>query len=104
MKSYDTLSEAVNDLQKVGYTHDFKLKFDCLSCEGVDRSYGSQDFEVESVHRFEGMSDPDDNSILYAVSTDDGRKGLLIDAYGVYSDPISIEMIDKLKMPNRSKK
>lgn len=103
MKSYDTLSEAVNALQKEGYTEDFRMKFDCLSCEGTDLSYRTDQFEVTSVYRFEGMSDPDDNSVLYTIEAEDGRKGMLIDAYGVYADPISIELIEKLKMPNRSK-
>ena len=104
MTAYDTLSEAVNDLQSKGYTNDFKIKFDCLECEGVERSYRPEHFEVDGFHRFEGMTDPDDSSVLYAITADDGRKGLLIDAYGVYSDPVSIEMIDKFRMPNRSKK
>ena len=37
--------------------------------------------------RFEGDSDPADNSILYVVETNDGTKGTLIDAYGPYADP-----------------
>ena len=36
--------------------------------------------------RFEGESDPDDNAILYVIETNDGTKGTLIDAYGVYND------------------
>ena len=104
MKAYETLSEAVDDLQKQGYTDELKFKFDCLECESTKKSYGADDFQVDSFYRFEGMSDPDDNSVVYAISSNDGRKGMLIDAYGVYSDPISIELIEKLKMPNRSKK
>ena len=32
MKNYDTLSEAINDLQGNGYTYDFNLKPECLEC------------------------------------------------------------------------
>jgi len=32
------------------------------------------------------MSDPEDNSIIYAIESKDGHKGILIDAYGAYSD------------------
>lgn len=104
MKTYETLSEAVTDLQKDGYTHDFQMNFDCLTCEGVDQSYHPDTFDVDQVHRFEGMTNPGDSSVIYAIQAKDGRKGLLIDAYGAYSDPISIEMIEKFQMPNRSKK
>ena len=37
-------------------------------------------------YRFEGESDPDDNAILYIIETNDGTKGTLVDAYGVYND------------------
>ena len=36
--------------------------------------------------RFEGASDPADNTILYVIETTDGVKGTLIDAYGSYAD------------------
>lgn len=103
MKTYDTLSKAVDALQEDGYTTDFKLRFDCLVCEGFDKNFQPDDFEVVEVHRFEGMTNPSDNSVLYAIEASDGKKGTLIDAYGAYSDPISIEMIEKFQMPNRSK-
>jgi hypothetical protein len=41
---------------------------------------------VVDFFRFEGESDPADNSILYAIETDDGKKGILSDAYGPYAD------------------
>ena len=49
------------------------------------------------MHRFEGMSSTDDNSILYAISSKDGIKGTLVDAYGVYAQNISEEMRKKLR-------
>jgi hypothetical protein len=32
MKSYNTLTEAINDLSRQGYTYNFNLKHDCLEC------------------------------------------------------------------------
>lgn len=95
---YDTLSEAVNDLQKKGYTYDFVLTGDSLQCNKLDYALYPDQFKIDEFHRFEGASDPDDNSILFAVSSDTFNvKGLLVDAYGAYSDPISADMIQKLK-------
>jgi hypothetical protein len=37
-------------------------------------------------HRFEGMSDPDDSSVVYALEASNGLKGLLVDAYGAYAN------------------
>lgn len=97
MKSYDTLSEAINDLQKNDYTYDFNLNPDCLECTSHKLKIHPEDFEVDSFYRFEGMSSAGDNSILFAISSKDGIKGLLVDAYGVYSESLNKEMIQKLR-------
>jgi len=90
MYNYDTLSEALNDLTKRGYTLDFNLK-------SVQKKFNSKSLNVVEVYRFEGMSSTDDESVLYVIETSDGMKGTLVDAYGTYADSISIEMIQKLK-------
>ena len=97
MKNYDTLSEAINDLQANGYTYDFNLKPECLQCASLKMEIQPEDFDVDETHRFEGMSSTDDNSVLYAISAKDGIKGLLVDAYGVYAENISEAMRRKLR-------
>jgi hypothetical protein len=96
MKSYNTLSEAINGLRKDGYTEDFNLEPHCLVCDSNQVQYHPENFSVDEYHRFEGMSNPDDNSILFAISSNDGVKGLLVDAYGVYAENLSDTMIRKL--------
>ena len=96
MKSYDTLSEAVQDLQRRGYTYDFNLKPHCLECASLKLEIHPEDFKVDEIHRFEGMSSTDDNSIMYAISSKNGIKGTLVDAYGVYAENISEQMRKKL--------
>ena len=49
-------------------------------------------------YRFEGMTNPGDNTILYLITTSDGKKGLLVDNYGADSGPVSAEMIKKLRI------
>tara|TARA_R110002049_G_scaffold125135_2_gene280766 strand:- start:4222 stop:4515 length:294 start_codon:yes stop_codon:yes gene_type:complete len=97
MKNYDTLSEAITDLQQRGYTYDFNLKPTCLECASLKLEIHPEDFEVVEMYRFEGMSSTDDNSILYAISSQNGIKGTLVDAYGVYAENISEEMRKKLR-------
>lgn len=96
MKSYTTLSEAINDLKKRGYTEDFNLHHDCIGCTSKNIQWQPEQFLVDEYHRFEGMSNPDDNSIVFAISSNDGLKGTLVDAYGVYADNLSDAMIRKL--------
>ncbi|WP_445711288.1 phosphoribosylpyrophosphate synthetase [Flavobacterium sp.] len=96
MRNYDTLSEAINDLISEGYTYDFNLNPDCIKCASLKIEIHPEDFEVDAFYRFEGMSSTDDNSILYAISSKEGIKGLLVDAYGMYSESLNEEMIQKL--------
>lgn len=99
MENYDTLSEAMNGLIADGYTHNFNLKPKCLECDSLKVELHPEQFQIDKVFRFEGMSNPDDNSILYAISSTQGIKGLLVDAYGVYEEGLSLEM--KLKFSSR---
>ncbi len=97
MKNYDTLSEAINGLQQRGYTYDFNLKSHSLECSSLDLEIHPEDFDVDEMYRFEGMSSTDDNSIVYAISSENGIRGILVDAYGVYAENISEAMRKKLR-------
>ncbi len=99
MQYYETLSQATNALYKKGYTYNFKIVNDCINCKEDEISLRPEEFEIDEVHRFEGDTNPSDQSILYAISSLDGSiKGLVINAYGVYTDEISAELVDKLKV------
>jgi len=99
MKTYNTLSEAVNDLSKRGYTYNFNLKKDCVECVEKKIDLRPDEFEIDEAHRFEGMTDPGDSNILYAISSHNHKlKGLLVNAYGVYADTHTSEMVAKLKI------
>jgi len=96
---YETLSEAVDALQQRGYRADLSLSevADCLICRVSGRTILAEEFQIDEVHRFEGDTDPADETVVYAVSSIiKGIKGLLIDAYGAYADPDRSEVIAKL--------
>jgi hypothetical protein len=96
--AYDTLVDAINGLKAKGYTYDFNLKENRLNCTAAGRQLSPQEFEVTEVYRFEGMTSPDDSSILYAIESNDGIRGTLVSAYGVYADAVSNEMMAKLEI------
>jgi hypothetical protein len=98
MQSYDTLVEALDDLTKKGYTHDFNIADDCLICHQPNLQLRPEQFHIVDVFRFEGMSNPDDSSILYVIESTEGMKGTLVSAYGAYADEVSNEMMEKLKI------
>lgn len=99
MKDYGTLSQAINKLKlEEGYEHDFNLLDEQIEIKSTNESYGVEEFDVDKVLRFEGMSNPDDNAILYAITTTNGRKGVLVDGYGISSGQVSEEMMKKLDL------
>ena len=103
MPTFPTLSETMNELRKEGYTEDFNLQQNCIECRGGAYKLFSDDFIVDKYFRFEGQTDPGDEAILYAISSDKHRlKGVLVNAYGIYSEPVTDDLIRKLDIRDES--
>lgn len=99
MNANTTLSQTMNDLRKEGYTEDFNLHQNCLECRNGEFKVFADDFKVDKYFRFEGASNPSDAAILYAISSDSKNlKGVLVNAYGIYSEPLTDEMLTKLEI------
>lgn len=82
----NTLTSCVNKVVKDGYTDSFKVNRQGLYSCAKDRYFRPEEVKVINFYRFEGQSDPADNTIMYVIETSDGLKGTLIDAYGPYAD------------------
>lgn len=93
MHNYDTVSEAVNDLKKRGYTVDFNLGIDFLICD--HEKCHPDDFDIVEIYRFEGNTDPADEAIVYAIESHSGLKGVLVNGYGISADSLSSAMVKK---------
>lgn len=90
-----TLVETMEKLRKEGYTEDFNVKKDSIMCNKA--CLLPNEFEVDQTFRFEGSTNPADESILYAISSIDGKlKGVLVNSYGTYSDEMTNELVKKL--------
>jgi hypothetical protein len=97
MPAYDTLSQAVNDLQKRGYTDDLQLGGDCLVCDAKGVSLDPHEFHIDEFHRFEGFTNPEDQSIVYAISSEKhDLKGILVSAYGPDASSMTQDLVRKL--------
>lgn len=97
MQQYSNLVEAINGLSKRGYTFNFNIKTDCIECVENKLQLHPDEFEIDETHRFQEMSDVDNESILYAISsTQNNLKGLLVNAYGIYADTASAALVSKL--------
>lgn len=83
MKSLALLS---NKMVLDGYVDEFKISDQGLRSLKTKKAYQPEEINVINFFRFEGQSDPDDNTIMYVIETNDGLKGTLVDAYGPYAD------------------
>ncbi len=82
-----TLGGIVDQLRQRGYTADLAPAADGLRVVSTGRTLGRDELAIREYYRFEGVSDPDDMSIVYAIEGADGTRGILVDAFGVYADP-----------------
>jgi quercetin dioxygenase-like cupin family protein len=97
MNTMTTVSEVLNDLKLKGYTVDFNLDDNCLICHSNSLKIHPQDFVVDKHYRFEGMSDPSDEAIVYAISSPKHNiKGTLVNGYGISSDNLTDDLIKAL--------
>jgi hypothetical protein len=98
VENYETLTDAINGLKAKGYLKDFNLNPDYIERKARNMTLYPSDFTIDKFYRFEGASNPDDSSIVYAISSKEGLKGTLVNAYGVYADSLANEMVKKLQI------
>lgn len=99
MENYETLTEAIEGLRKQGYVEDFNLKQNCIECRNGEYKVFHDEFHIDKYFRFEGQTDPADECILYAISSEKYKlKGVLVNGYGISSESITNEMLAKLSM------
>jgi hypothetical protein len=94
---YSTLSEAIEDLKKKGYTTNFRVNDNGLLEANRGKTFDASEVKLAEFHRFEGMTDPGDSTILYALETSSGFKGTLVDSYGADASELTTEFMKKIK-------
>jgi hypothetical protein len=95
------LAQSHNKLMSEGYDKNFKATEEGLCCIETSKVYQPEEILLANFYRFEGISNPSDNSILYAIEASDGIKGTLIDAYGAYSDANVEKFMKQVKIEER---
>jgi hypothetical protein len=81
-----TLSNAIERLVSRGFTANFGVVGNRLRAFDTGKTFGAHEL-IREFQRFEGVSDPDDMTIVYAIESTDGTRGSLVDAFGAYSSP-----------------
>jgi hypothetical protein len=93
----NTLIECTNSLVKQGFTAEFQVTEFGLKALSDKKLYSASDITISNYFRFESATDPSDNAIVYVIETHDGKKGMLIDAYGVSADARISEFVKQVE-------
>ena len=92
-----TLSEAMESLAGRGFTEHFGVRGDRLRGFESGKTFGADGVIIRGYDRFEGVSNPDDMAILYAIESSSGIHGTLVDAFGVYSNPAISAFLERVR-------
>jgi len=98
-KQMTTMVSVMDTLTEQGFTKNFSIQDNSMK-EGGNK-YSPEEVKILNFYRFEGITDPGDMSILYAMETNNGERGILVDAYGTYSDPDVDQFIKQVEEINK---
>jgi hypothetical protein len=76
----------ITRLEKLGYTSSFMYKNEFLIETETKNCFTPKQIFIVEERRYEGMSNPSDSSLLYAIKTIDGLKGIFLVTYGAQAD------------------
>jgi len=69
---YETITQALDNLKQNGYSIDYNIEFDGLAAE-------ASNFEIDVLYRYEGETDPADESSVYGISNVQNKeKGVFV--------------------------
>lgn len=96
MGSASTVTEAVNKLMEQGYTTDLGAR-GTESHGDADHSHDPTTLAIEQVFRFEGDSDPGDETIVLGVLCEEcDSRGIIVSAYGPDADPALLARLHQI--------
>ncbi|WP_157274929.1 hypothetical protein [Pedobacter sp. Leaf194] len=92
---YDTLTTALHELIGRGFNLDFNLEQN--SFFNSENGFNIDDFQIVDIYRYEGETDPADEISLYAIESNQGKKGFFLAIYGALTDEYSTKVLHMLK-------
>ena len=81
-----TMSGVMERLRIKKQDHEFMWDAKQKAFTSGGKAYKPEELVIFKTYRFEGASDPSDNSVIYLMEANDGSIGYTMDAYGVYSN------------------
>lgn len=94
---YSTLAEASTELKNRGFNANLKVNENEKLVDSNGNQFNPTEVTLVEFHRFEGMSDPADSTIIYAVETESGEKGTVIDSFGADASEVTSDFMKQVK-------
>lgn len=102
MGPMETMQQAIARLDAAGYTEDLSIVDGRIACPSCGETVSPGDVSVDEIVRFEGDTNPDDESALYAISSGPcGHRGTLALAFGPDISGADADAVRALSMSGR---
>jgi uncharacterized protein YodC (DUF2158 family) len=95
--TFNELSTAIYFLIAKGFTKQFLPEKEYLISLPDGDKYKPEEMSIIRVFQFEGFTDIDDMSVLYAIETEDGTKGWIANAQGLYENNDLKSLLTRMK-------
>jgi len=92
----DSLVTVLAAIEKLGFTSQFEVNGKTLVSLKTNEHFMPDQIKIAHFYRFEGESNPEDSSIMYAIETHNKEKGTLVDGYGIASDQATADFMRKV--------
>jgi hypothetical protein len=93
----ETVSEALKRLAAAGYTDEYRAEKRGLRSRSIGAVHPPDGFRVDETVRFEGDSDPSDESAVFALTLEaDGTKGTYTVGFGPMMDALDADIVRRL--------
>ncbi len=93
----ETISEALARLTAAGYADEYRAEANGLRSSRTGEILPPDRFRVDEIVRFEGESDPSEESAIFALTANAGDgKGTYTIAYGPLMDALDADMVRRL--------
>lgn len=92
-----SLSQILQELRAAGYRGDFAADGRGLRCGACGTVHDPAAARIDRLERFEGQSDPDDESILVALTCSHcSTRGVFVAAFGPTAGPDEADVLARL--------
>lgn len=94
----DTLADAIREFAGRGYDDQFRAESGALRATRAERTFTPDDLVVDEIARFEGDSNPAEQSMVFALrARDDSVRGTYTVAFGPEMDDADETMVRALE-------